>query len=137
MRTDKLIDRFIYAQLLQQKDTYNEQNVDALVKKYLQEELVFLPGGVLTFSARLMSARIAFTSLLDIESSLQQRPPLILIEDLHSSTMQSVESLLLASQEAMVNRKRQLGLSNLPDQPLNNNYFWEPLLVQSENQQVQ
>ena len=136
MRSGRLLDSYKFARIIECRDSYSMSDVDSLVKKYIEEELIFLPGGVLTFSAKLLSAKSAFSRLLGVESEIVINNPIVLIEDVHSNTMQSVEAFIRTTQESMVNRIRQLGINNLPVDPLNNLLFWEPELQRTENQQT-
>ena len=135
MRNEQLVTSYQLARIIDVRDSYDSTHVDYLVKKYLEEELIYLPGGVLTFSAKLMSARVAFSRLLSVQSDIVLNNPTVLIEDIHSNTMQAVEEFVRTTQEAMVSRIRQLGISNLPLDPLNNLLFWEPILFRVENQE--
>ena len=135
MVSSDLRDSFVLAGIVEQNDAYNHQHVDALVTKYIQEELVFLPGGVITFSAKLMSAKIAFEHLLGVGVDIVVPTAQVLVEKINVQNKTEVEEFVKRTQEQMFNRVRELGIPNLPLELSTDFNYWEPLLVQAELQE--
>ena len=118
------------AGLVPLRSNYTEADLYLLLNKYVRDELIFLPGGVLTFTAKLFSAKSAFSRLLNINSSELETfsCPTVLIESLHSEVETAVNEYIEATQDGMYRRILGLGLPNLPGDPLNTNRYWEPEL---------
>ena len=135
--TPDLLECFKKSGLLPHREVYFEQDALELLKQYVLEELVFLPGGVLTFAAKLFSAKAAFNRLLKIGSEESFTTPVVLISDMHSHIEDEVEQFFLRSQEAMCQRIREIGLPNLPPDPLDNQSYWVPQLRIAQGQPME
>ena len=122
----KLVDSYVHAGLISFKIAYNERDVLMLLKKYIQEELRFEPGGILTKSSKILSAKDAFSILLNVENKDALVTPLVLIEDIQFKNLKSVEDYFCHTQLKMFERVRQLGLENLPEDIKNFNEYWLP-----------
>ena len=110
--SSNLIDSFIYANLVNHQSHYTENDVDRLVDVYLMYDMRFQPGGVLSFSSKLMLARNAFSRLMNVNFSEHFPCPTVSIEDCHSQAMQKVEIYMKQTQLAMLHRIQQLNLPN-------------------------
>ena len=124
--SSRLIDSFVYSDLLDEKDTYHEDDLLKLLKIYIMKDLRFQPGGVLTFSSKILSAKEAFCALLNIESNDYVEPPLVLIQSMHSRVMLSVEDFCAQSQLRLFERVRQLNIPNLPLDLNSVSSYWFP-----------
>ena len=126
--TTELMICYQSAGLIPAIDEYAESHVLDLLNRYVREELIYLPGGVLSFTAKLFSAKAAFSRLLKVGGIENEifNCPAVLIESLHNETETSVSEYIRSTQEGMCQRIRSLGLPNLPSDPLDNNAFWEP-----------
>ena len=111
--SSRLIDSFVYSDLLDEKDTYHEDGKLKLLKISIMKDLRFQPEGVLTFSSKILSAKEACCPLLNIESNDSVEPPLVLIQSMHSRIMLSVEDFCAQSQLRLFERVRQLNIPNL------------------------
>ena len=107
------------------------------MKVYLLCDLRFQPCGILSFSSKLMMARNAFSRLLNVENTDSFHSPIVLLQDLHSRGMQSVEIFLKETQSSMLSRVQELNLINLPNNPLESSSHWEPKLIIGSDQILQ
>ena len=55
------------AGLVPELDEYSKFRVLDLLNRYVREELIYLPGAVLTFTGKLFSAKAAFNRLLSLQ----------------------------------------------------------------------
>ena len=134
--TPDLLQCYKNAGLVPVIDDYGEEDVIDLLRKYLLEELLYLPGGVLTFAAKLFSAKDAFSRLLKVAGTEAFNSPTVLIQDMHNMIEEDVEQYLADTQNGMCQRVRQLGLPNLPVDPLETRAYWEPELQISQGQSM-
>ena len=135
--SSNIIDSFRYAQLLDESLNYSVQDVNNLVKLYMLNDLRFQPGGVLPFSTKLIFARKVFSEMLQVPFLDTFSKPLVLISDMHSKAIATVEKFIQTSQHEMFLRVKGLGLSNLPGSPSELDTYWEPDFTRANGQIVE
>ena len=59
-----LKDAFVKGKIIEDKQYYDESDVNEIVKKYVLEELRYMPGGTRSFDANFLAAKNAFKGLL-------------------------------------------------------------------------
>ena len=80
-----LRDCFVKAGLLPSSEL-NESTALELLRKYLLEQLIFVPGGNVSFSNRLIAAHSAITNLVLNDRSTTNDMPCVLMNKLTQST---------------------------------------------------
>ena len=133
----ELLDSYKHARIIEDKQCFDISDVLKLLKKYVLEELIILPGGVLTFTAKLFSAKDAFSRLLKVENTETFSVPIVLISDMHNEIANEVQNYIKETQVGMSRRIRELGLPNLPSNPLENHNYWEPEVPLMQGQLVE
>ena len=111
----ELRDSFITAGLVDNQLHFTRKDVLRLLKIYTENELCFLPGGSLTFSAKLLNADVAFSQVLDVdfdESHLET--PTVLMSHISEQLTESVLSSFTRYQEALFDTVRSMNIVNLP-----------------------
>ena len=99
-----MLDSFRYAQLL---------DVNNLLKLYMFNYLRFEPVGVLPFSTKLIYARKVVSEMLQVAFFDSFSTPIMLISDMHSKPMATVETFVKTTQDEIFLRVSELGTSNL------------------------
>ena len=124
-----------FAELIQVKIVYTEDDVLSLLHCYAHNELRFLPGGSLTFSAKLISAKTAFSHLLGVEDSVLITYPAVLTGEIVEELSNESDVFKLAVKQSLLSHVEELNLANLPD--LNEECIeslWFPEMTFSEHQ---
>ena len=69
-----LKDAYVKGGIVPDKQTYDENDVNEILKKYVLEQLGYLPGGTRSFDSNLLAAKSAFKRMLiDNDIYKQQR----------------------------------------------------------------
>ena len=100
--------------LLQQCERYTEEHVLALFRLYAYEELRYLPGGTLTWSAKLLGAQAAFEHLLELQGENALPKPTVLIGRTHEQKQSEASAFVEETQNWMVNQAQLIKLEWLP-----------------------
>ena len=109
-----LVNCFVAAGIIDFKRNYERSDVLQLLKEYVLNELRFLPGGSLTFSAKLRAAKLAFSNLLCVENVVELQTPLVLISDIVEREKDCIENFVVETQERLFENLARLQLLNLP-----------------------
>ena len=134
-RTNCLKSAYIKGGLIPDLEVYSCEHVMALVSLYAHEELRFLPGGALTFSAKLVASKNAFARLLNVEESIILQNPTVLVSNMHAELEEESLSFFQACQQDMFEQVCTLRLHNLPTSLVrDNNSLWVPEMMFAENQ---
>ena len=123
--SSNLLDSFVNGNCVSRKEAYTQLDVDQLVKTYFLKDLFYQPGSNLSKCSKLLLSRIAFSQLLNIDSSDIVPTPIVLINNLHYNIRDEVATYLQKIQDDMMKRINNLGLTNLPENTSENTY-WEP-----------
>ena len=59
-----LKDAFVKGEIVPDKQTFDEQDVNEILKKFVLEQLRYLPGGTRSFDSNLLAAKSAFKGML-------------------------------------------------------------------------
>ena len=108
-----LRDCFVKANLL---PTGQLSHLDALnlLKRYIREQLFFLPGGNVSFSNKVVAANDAIKSLVLDNSVEPVKFPAVLMSHLTETVERNIQSTLKLSQEKLFNAIRPKNVNNLP-----------------------
>ena len=133
----RLKDSFVYAQLIEDKAQYSRVDVIHLLSIYTKQELKFLPGGSLTFSAKLVSADAAFSQLLNVEQNDGfLECPLVLLDHLSDEMDKNVTEYFDTTQCSLFQQVKNLNISNIesfPRRPSTTDE-WVPNIVYPDTQ---
>ena len=135
--TCDLIDSFIYAGLIPREQFYTRAHVLHLLSMYTRNELLYLPGGSVTFSAKLITAESAFAQLLNVNGTASTLDaPTVLLENISDNLLQSVLSHKEASQQSLYEQVSTLNVSNLLHFPrvFDNLQEWLPQVIYPDHQ---
>ena len=113
-RSPVLRESYVKAGLLKQCDRYTEHHILALLRIYAYDELRYLPGGALTWSAKLHGAQAAFAQLLELQSEDALPTPTVLIGRMHQKMQSEVSAFVDETQHRMLNQAQLLQLDNCP-----------------------
>ena len=129
-----LRDCFMKAGLLPSGEL-NESTALELLRKYVLEQLIFVPGGNVSFSNRLIAAHSAVTNLVLNDRSTTNDMPCVLMNKLTQSVEKKVETFFIDSQQRLFNcinpsnvTNKPLSLTDVPQQ------IWVPDIVQGDIQ---
>ena len=111
----QLLDSFKKSGLIENRITYNRADVLSLLSLYTCKELIFLPGGSLSFSAKLLAADSAFSQLLNVaENEVNFDTPAVLLDHITEAMEQSAEDHLKSSQQSLFSNIASLNVHDLP-----------------------
>ena len=124
-----LRDCFIAAKVLRSSSP-DLENANCLLRRYLFEQLIYLPGGSLSFSNRLVAARDAIHSVV-IENSIGKADyPCVLMSHLTNHTEHQIYSHVNACFGRLYDTLKPSNVTNRPNQMLqNHSAVWMPNLV--------
>ena len=133
--TNCLKSAYVKSGLIPDLEVYSCEHVMALVSLYAHEELRFLPGGALTFSAKLVASKNAFARLLNVEEATIIQNPTVLVSNMHAELEEESLSFFQSCQQDMFEQVCTLRLHNLPNSLLrDDNSLWNPEMMFAENQ---
>ena len=129
-QTDSLIQSYVTAGLLTEKEDYTEDDLKILMNTYVKKELKYIPGGALSFSGKLLSARRAFSLLLNLQSTDNLEAPVVLISEMREKVNNTVDSFLKKNEEDIFLSLQRLKIPNLPTclNSRNRTSLWLPIL---------
>ena len=108
----------------------NETHVVALLKKYILEQMKFLPGGSVSFSNRIIAAYESIHSLVMEDRADCLNFPCVLMSSLTEKTETSIKTFITETQIRLFNALKPPNVTNLPstaDSQRNN--LWIPEFV--------
>ena len=109
--SSSLLDCFVKAKILPE-GKLTEEDAHVLIRKYLFEQMIFIPGGNLSFSARLSDAFHHIMAL--VKNEFIHQPPAVLMAHLTENMEEAVQITIKESQERLFNRLTPLNLQNKP-----------------------
>ncbi len=133
--TNEILDSYIIAGLIEEKENYTDTDVNNLLNLYVRNELAFLPGGTLKFSARLYSAHDAFRCLLNLSQQFVLTSPTVLVNEIHDKIQEEVREFFTAAKAQLHQALCSVPLSNVPalsSLPLSS--YWRPSLATDSSQ---
>ena len=128
--TNSLLDCYVRAKILQEKLLYSEEDLMLLLNMYVRQQLIFIPGGSLSFSSKLLSAKTAFSTLLQLECAERFETPVVLIAEMREQINDVVDTFFKNRLEEVFTSLARLKIPNLPPQ-LHHYYeqsIWRPQL---------
>ena len=128
--TNSLLDCYVRAKILQEKVLYSEEDLMLLLNIYVRQQLIFIPGGSLSFSSKLLSAKTAFSTLLQLECGERFETPVVLIAEMREQINDIVDTFFKNRLEEVFASLARLKIPNLPLQ-LHSHYqqsIWRPQL---------
>ena len=129
-QTNSLLDCYVRANILEEKSVYTQEDLLFLLNLYVRQQLIFLPGGSLSFSSKLLSAKAAFSTLLQLECVERFETPVVLISEMREQINDIVDTFFKNRLEEVFASLGRLQIPNLPLQ-LRSNYqqsIWKPQL---------
>ena len=127
-----LLESYIRGKLVTRGTSYNEDTLMTLLDIYVKKELMYLPGGSLTFSHKLLTAKRAFSSLLHMDNSDFCDTPVVLISDMRERVNRVVDSFFDSRLNNLFTSLKRLRIPNLPTEylPWNNpRHLWRPQIT--------
>ena len=109
-----LKDAFVRGKLVPDKQTYDESDVNELLKKYILEQLRYLPGGTRSFDSNLLAAKSAFKGLLIDNDIYSEGLPITTMDTLTEALEDRAKNMLRQSQVNIVKSLTQKKLPNFP-----------------------
>ena len=109
-----LKDAFVRGKLVPDKQTYDESDVNELSKKYILEQLKYLPGETRSFDSNLLAAKSAFKGLFIDNDIYSEGLPMTTIYTLTEALEDRAKNMLRQSQ---VNNIKSLTQKKLPNFP--------------------
>ena len=126
---------YVFAHILEAKPTYTEEDVLSLLHCYAYNELHFLPGGALTFSAKLVSAKTTFYGLLGVQDGILPNYPAVLTTKIADDLSSEVEAFKLLVKQSLLSHVEELNLVNIGDlNRENNELLWIPQISFADHQ---
>ena len=107
--------------------TYNEETLISLLDIHLNKELMYLPGGSLSFSNKLLTAKRAFSILLHMDNSDFCDTPVVLISDMRERASRVVDSFFDSRLNNRFTSLQRLKIPNLQPEYLpwnNTRHLW-------------
>ena len=128
--TNSLLDCYVRANILQEKVLYSEEDLMLLLSMYVRQQLIFIPGGSLSFSSKLLSAKTAFSTLLQLECAERFETPVVLIAEMRERINDVVDTFFKNRLEEVFTSLARLKIPNLPLQlhPYYQQSIWRPQL---------
>ena len=113
----------------------NETHVAALLKKYVLEQMKFLPGGSVSFSNRLLAAYQSIHSLVMEDRADYLQFPCVLMSSLTEKTETSISNFITDTQIRLFQALKPPNVTNLPSTTdSHRNTLWIPDFVKLPEQ---
>ena len=110
---------YVKGKLVENKQVFNDDDVNAILKQYILQELRFLPGGTRSFDCNLLAAKSAFKGLLIDNDIYNEALPETTMDKLTEAMEDKLKKALRQSQ---VNIIKALGQKNLPNFPTSDDF---------------
>ena len=114
-----LKDAYVKGGIVPDKQTYDENDVNEILKKYVLEQLRYLPGGTRSFDSNLLAAKSAFKGMLIDNDIYNEGLPITTMDTLTEALEEKAKKMLRQSQ---VNIIKSLTQKNLPNFPSSNDF---------------
>ena len=105
-----LKDAFVKGEIVPDKQTFEEQDVNEILKKYVLERLRYFPGGTRSFDSNLLAAKSAFKIMLIENYIYNEGLPITTMDTLTEALEDRAKTMLRQSQ---VNNIKSLTQKNL------------------------
>ena len=131
-QTNSLLSSFVQSKILPDKQSYSQTDLWSLLKQYVIKELVYLPGGSISFSTKLLAAKHSFSRLLQLETSENMDVPVILISEMRDKVNEIVDQFFQNRVSQVFASLKRLDIPNLPTSPLASqllSQLWKPTLT--------
>ena len=97
------------------KQVYDENDVNELLKKYVLEQLRYLPGGTRSFDSNLLAAKSAFKGMLIDNDIYNEGLPITKMDTLTEALEDKAKKMLRQSQLNIIKSLTQKNLPNFPN----------------------
>ena len=136
---DELLESYIVGKLVSRNETYSEADLWQLLDIYVRNELMYLPGGSISFSSKLLTAKRAFSTILKLETGDFLETPVVLISDMRERVNKIVDSFFDSRLKLIFTSLQRLGIPNLPEsmETVNSMPLWKPVITFDKNQTPQ
>ena len=131
-QTDSLLTSYIHGKLLPDASSYSDAHLCYLLDKYVKNELVYLPGGSISFSTKLLAAKHAFSRLLQLESNENVDTPVVLLSEMRDKVNDVVDQFFQCRITQAFTSLTRLAIPNLPALPLRSESLvtlWKPVIT--------
>ena len=131
-QTNSLLSSFVDSKILPDKQSYSQTDLWTLLNQYVKKELVYLPGGSISFSTKLLAAKHSFSRLLQLETSDNMDVPVVLISEMRDKVNEVVDQFFQNRVNQAFASLKRLGIPNLPTSPLTSqidSQLWKPTLT--------
>ena len=136
-----LLDVFRKAELLSKQENMDMANLKAIMRKYILQQLMFLPGGVHIFDRHCEQSWQILQSFVTEDIILYQEPPPTLLQQIVSENEQKVTNELLKRKLSLIKAVcANTQFSHVPSidelwkASLSRPVTWKPSITQSPNQ---
>ena len=120
---------FVAAKILR-SSTAGLSEANRLLRRYLFEQLIYLPGGSMSFSSRLVAARDAIYSLVLEDSIGVAEYPCVLMEHLTNQAEHQINTHVKSCFRRLYDTLKPVNVTNRPDEMLQNySTVWMPAIV--------
>ena len=109
-----LKDAFVKGEIVPDKQTFDEQDVNEILKKYVLEQLRYLPGGTRSFDSNLLAAKSAFKGMLIENDIYNEGLPITTMDTLTEALEDRAKTMLRQSQVNIIKSLTQKNLPNFP-----------------------
>ena len=109
-----LKDAFVKGEIVPDKQTFDNQDVNELLKNYVLEQLRYLPGGTGSFDSNLLAAKSAFKGMLIDNDIYNEGLPITTMDTLTEALEDKTKKMLRQSQVNIIKSLTQKNLPNFP-----------------------
>ena len=110
-----LKDAYVKGRVVPDKQVYDENDVNELLKKYVLEQLRYLPGGTRSFDNNLLAAKSAFKGMLIDNDIYNEGLPITKMDTLTEALEDKAKKMLRQSQLNIIKSLTQKNLPNFPN----------------------
>ena len=107
-----LKDAYVKGGIVPDKQTYDENYVNEILKKYVLEQLRYLPGGTRSFDSNLLAAKSAFKGMLIDTDICNEGMPITTMDTLTEALKDKAKKMVRQSQVGVI---KSLTQNNLPN----------------------
>ena len=128
---------FVTAGFIAQKAHYDITDSHHLLKRYTLEQLIYIPGGNVSFSSRLVFAAEAIQDLVLNDSVASNCFPPVLVSHLTEQTETTLMVFLQEMQERLFQRLQPQNVTNVPNTRTQNpTARWLPAIIKPSHQSL-
>ena len=110
-----LKDAYVKGGVVPDKQVYDENDVNEILKKYILEQLRYQPGGTRSFDNNLLAAKSAFKGMLIDNDIYKEGLPITKMDTLTEALEDKAKKMLRQSQENIIKSLTHKNLPNFPN----------------------